>query len=238
MKVRLLVGTLAASVLLGSALDASTCAAEPTAGSSSAKVGQATGDVASDLAIAATAGTLDKTIQHLLNDGVTEDGITALSEALASLVASDASIAARVAEALSSQAFDLAGDEPQAAVDLAKIAVRAASDPAVLRASPDHASVALGNAIGAADVAERAAGSLQTGLSGAGAIRQTVVNAIQRNPDVAAQIQDSVDLASVRALVSEFGPTGAGADPGVDGGSAAGGGGDTPVGTPESASPT
>lgn len=219
MKVTLLSSTLAATMVLGGALYAPASAAE-TSAPGAAQVAQAAGDMATDLAVAAASGTMGDMIQALLEGGLTADEIATLSDAFDALAASDPAAAATVADAVAAEALAIAGESPQAAVDLVRIAAGTAANQAVFNANPDAASAALGSSSVTADTAELAG---QT-ISGVEVVREIVANAIDSYPEYATLIQENVELAQAQVALADFGDTAAGGAPGAGGGTGGGGG--------------
>ena len=90
----------------------------------------------------------------------------------------------------------------QAAVKLAEVAAKAASNPKVMSANSDAALKAIGNASGVADQADRVASSLGRPQGSSDGIRQAIDSAVEKNQGLAGKIQENVELGKIQAELS------------------------------------
>ncbi len=169
-------------------------------------------------------GALDEAVDRLLANGVTPDMADAIGSALDRLAQTDPAKAAEVAATLAAACLDLATTTPQAAVDLADAVARTALSPSVRDANPDAAGTAIGDVAGALRLAARAAQTEGLTLVRLDVAQARLESARDSNPEIAALIDDAIDLADAQADLAGFATAAGGPAAGTGGGGGATGG--------------
>jgi hypothetical protein len=157
-------------------------------------------------------GTLEDVITGALGENPGPDQIAALQSALDNLAVNAPAEAAVAAQAVVARARLLAIDNPQAAVDVVQVAVRALTYPAVAETAPDVVGQGLAEVVGVVTLAERSAESQGLTLTGT-EVAQQAVDFAQTNdavsaavPDFDQRVAEAEELANVQADLAGVAP--------------------------------
>lgn len=157
-------------------------------------------------------GNLEEVLAEALGENPAPDQITALQGALDALAVNVPADAAVAASAVVASAQALAIDNPQAAVDVAQVATRALTNPAVAEALAAVVGQALADVVGVVTLAQRSAESQGLTLTGTEVAQQAVQFAqtndaiIAAVPDFNERVAESEELANVQADLAGVAP--------------------------------